>query len=176
MTIKRPKAAATIEIDAPIDVVWRAMIDVSAYHEWNPFIVAVEGVSGAPAVGQGMRLHVRWANGRQVTSNEVFAAIEPPAPASDGSQDGGRVALLEYAFRGPLHTLNLVRGTRIQTLRQSPTVAAGRTVYETTEEFLGWLAAFVPIKQVQDGFDRHSRALKLRAESMASSRQGPSRE
>ena len=33
---------ASVEIDAPLAVVWQAMLDTEAYGEWNPFVVRVE--------------------------------------------------------------------------------------------------------------------------------------
>jgi hypothetical protein len=159
-----PRAESTIEIQAPIDRVWKTILDLSAYREWNPFIVKVDGVDGAPVVGQRMRLHVVWSDGGGASSNEVFDAIEPPDAPGGQSE---RKARLVYSYRGPLHALWLVRATRVQTLSQAP---GGPTRYHTVENFSGLLSGFIPIVKVQDGFERHARALKDRAERPAGAR------
>lgn len=150
-------ARAEVEIDAPVDVVWRHMLDTDAYGEWNPFIVRVDRLAGRdPAVGDDLRLHVRWRDGRSVTTVERITELDPP---SDGR------ALLEYDYRGPLAALRLVRGRRRQELTDP---GEGRTRYVTTETLHGLLSAAAPIRKVQDGFERHARALKSRAEQAPS--------
>jgi hypothetical protein len=133
------------------------MLAVSAYGEWNPFLVRIEGIVGAPAVGQRMRLEVRWARGTTSRSTEIISRLEPPRLV-----DGVMRATLAYDFRGPLHTLHLVRAARWQVLEQRP---GGPTLYRSEEDFHGLLARWVPLADVQDGFERHARALKTRAES-----------
>jgi uncharacterized protein YndB with AHSA1/START domain len=154
-----PQAIATVAIKAPIEVVWRAMLDTHAYGEWNPFVVRVDRAPGEPVVGQRMRLHVRWASGKGTTSDEEIARVEPP------SVEAPRRAALVYAYRGLLHALWLVRGSRFQTLEES---ADGVTLYRSEETFRGLLASSVPLADVQDGFERHAQALRARAEAMAS--------
>lgn len=156
----RRHAAAEVLIAAPIDLVWSVMLDTDAYPDWNPFVVRISGVVGAPAVGQVLRLAVRWGDGSRVRTTEVIRRLEPPAPTGAGP----RGALLAYEFLGPLRTLHLVRGTRLQRLEERP---GGATRYHTEEQFRGLLAAFVPLRRVEDGFQRHARALKARAESLA---------
>ena len=52
---------ADIVIDAPADVVWRAMLDLDNYPQWNPFIVRVDRPDGRPPqVGDALTLHVRF--------------------------------------------------------------------------------------------------------------------
>ena len=43
-----------IDVEAPPDVVWAHLLDVGAYHEWNPFITSLRG-----PVQVGARLSVR---------------------------------------------------------------------------------------------------------------------
>ena len=38
-----------IEIDAPPEEVWRVLVDLERYHEWNPFMVEARGVERIPA-------------------------------------------------------------------------------------------------------------------------------
>ena len=153
-------ASASVSIDAPAELVWNVMLDLDGYGQWNPFIVRVDAPGGrAPRVGDPITLHVRFRGGRAVASRERITRIE--APAVDGAVAR---ALLEYEFYGRLHRVGLVRGRRLQRLEQG---ADGSTLYRTEERFRGALAFAVPARAVQDGFQRHARALKQRAESLA---------
>lgn len=151
--MRERSAEATAQIEAPVEVVWAVMLDLGAYPAWNPFVVRVDGPAGRPAtVGDELVLHVRWASGRGVTTHERITRLEPP---------GGGRAVLEYDFGGPLATLGLVRGRRLQEVEGGP---AGSTRYRTAERLHGLLAFAAPIGRVQDGFERHAAALKARAE------------
>ena len=149
--------SASIEIDAPIDVVWQVMLDTEKYAEWNPFVERAETAT-PPAVGHPIVLHVRWANGRTTRSPERITAIEPPV-----ASDGVTTAHLAYVFEGWPARLGLVRGTRHQRLTQRP---GGPTTYDTVEEFSGPLVRLAGPGRVADGFRRHAEALKVRAESL----------
>lgn len=163
--MRPPRAFASAEIDAAIELVWSVMLDFNAYPQWNPFIQRIDGLSGAPAVGQSMVLGVHFSGGSKVRSAERISCIEPPAPDAAQPGDGAsRRATLAYSFQGVLQKLHLVYGSRFQYLEQQ---AGGPTVYRTEEEFHGLLRRFVPLAAVQDGFERHARALKARAESLA---------
>jgi hypothetical protein len=149
---------ARVEIEAPLDVVWSVVLDVDRYPEWNPFVVRAECAS-PPAVGDPIRLHVRWANGRSATSPERISAVEPPEVAADGV----RRAALAYVYEGLPARLGLVRGTRWQRLSQPD---GGPTTYDTVEEFAGPLVPLAGPGRVAEGFARHAAALKVRAESL----------
>ncbi len=153
-------AEASIDIHAPINLIWKIMTDLAAYGEWNPFIVRVVAPVGPPSVGMPLRLHVRWHNGRGVISPEIIARHEAPSADSEGRE----TATLAYRYTGWPHRLGLVRGTRVQTVEQ---VAGSLARYVTREEFHGWLKVLVPLASVQDGFERHAWALKARAEALA---------
>jgi hypothetical protein len=75
----------------------------------------------------------------------------------------GRRATLEYTYAGAFGQLGLVRGRRIQELSRVDSAVTG---YSTRERLHGPLAWAAPLGRVQDGFDRHARALKDRAESL----------
>jgi hypothetical protein len=156
----RPRAEARVVIHAPLDLVWRVMLDTDAYPVWNPFIVRVDGIEGVPREGQLMRLHVRWSDGGSVVSPEQIVTVSAPSAGPDGTLR----ATLAYGFRGPLHALRLVRGTRLQVLEQP---SGGPTLYRTEEAFTGMFARAVPVAKVRDGFARHAQALKTYAESLA---------
>ena len=148
---------ASIEIEAPLEVVWQVMLDTEAYGEWNPFVVRAETAQPA-AVGNTIVLHVRWANGKGTRSPERITTIVPPTT----NEDGTTTALLSYVYAGLPSKLGLVRGTRHQRLTQAP---GGPTTYDTVEEFSGPLVRLAGPGRVADGFRRHAEALKTRAES-----------
>jgi hypothetical protein len=152
-----PSAEASADIAAPIALVWQIMLDLPAYGAWNPFIFRADSASSSPGPGADLTLHVRWSDGSTVSSRERIITLDPPAPG-----EGALRATLAYQFLGPLHTLHLVRGTRLQTLAQTP---GGPTRYHTMERFHGLLRRFVPLAKVQDGFERHAAALKAAAEA-----------
>jgi hypothetical protein len=151
-------ATASAVIEAPIDVVWDVMLDVDRYPEWNPFIERVVLKAGRPPqVGDQLVLHVRWSTGGRARATERITTLNPPAAS------GGRRAMLEYQYGGPVSALRLVRGKRQQELvRLEPSV----TTYTTHERLHGALAGLAPLARVQDGFERHAEALKARAESL----------
>jgi hypothetical protein len=148
---------ARTEIDADLDAVWAVMTDVERYGEWNPFCFKAECPS-PPKVGDPIRLHVRWANGRTARSPERISQVLTPY-----DENGARHALLAYVYEGLPSRLGLVRGTRLQRLTQAP---GGPTIYDTVEEFTGPLVAFAGPERVREGFQRHADALKARVESL----------
>ncbi len=156
-----PFAETTIEINAPVALVWKIMLDVRQYPDWNPFIIRVETPANVLSVGSRLVLHIRWANGSGMRSAEKVTQIEPPT----STVRTRRRAVLAYRFNGWLHTLGLVRSTRLQWLEQG---LGQPTTYRTREEFRGLLAAAVPLRDVQDGFERHAQALKVWAEQLRS--------
>jgi hypothetical protein len=155
-----PLAEASVDIAAPIDLVWRVMTDLARYPEWNPFVVDIKPVAGAFSVGVPIALTVKWGRGGGASTIEVVDRLDAPAKGGDSVQR----ALMEYRFVGWLPRLALVRGSRQQALEQRP---GGPTTYRTSERFTGLLARGVPLAKVQDGFERHAKALKARAESLS---------
>ncbi|QYJ03818.1 SRPBCC domain-containing protein [Nocardioides panacisoli] len=150
---------ASVEIDAPLEVVWQVMLDTASYAAWNPFVVGAE-TAEPPAVGNPIVLHVRWADGSRTTSPERITAIEPPVTDTEGTV----TARLSYVYEGWPARLGLVRGTRHQRLTQRP---GGPTTYDTVEEFSGPLVRFAGPGRVADGFRRHAEALRSHAERLA---------
>lgn len=149
--------AASVDIDAPLDLVWQVMLDTAAYGDWNPFVHRVD--CGRVAVGEPVVLHVRWANGRTTRSPERISVLEEP-----WVDTGVRRALLAYTYEGVPARLGLVRGTRYQRLSQT----SGRpTRYETVEEFSGPLVPLAGPDRVAEGFRRHAEALKETCEHRA---------
>lgn len=155
---------AETRIDAPLDVVWAVMLDTDSYGEWNPFVFRAEcpnPPNSPPDVGDPIRLHVAFGNGKQAISPERISVVDAPRDV-----DGVRRATLAYVYEGLPAKLRLVRGTRFQRLSQAP---GGPTVYETVEEFSGPLVPLAGPARVEEGFRRHAAALKDRAEQLSGS-------
>jgi hypothetical protein len=156
-----PKAESTIEIAAPIDVIWSVMNDLPKYGEWNPFVVQAESADAAPKPGGRIVLRVKWQSGSGgATAAQEVLTVADPAPVAGGK----RRAVLAYKFVGGLASFGLVRSSRVQTLDE---LDGGRTRYTSTEVFHGLLAMFVPLRKVQAGFDAHAAGLRARAETLA---------
>ena len=148
--------SASVVIDAPVDVVWKVMLDTGSYGEWNPFVERADTAQPA-AVGNPILLHVVWANGKRTRSPERITAIEPPTVDADGTS----IACLSYVYEGLPSRLGLVRGVRHQRLAQEPD---GPTTYDTVEEFSGPLVRLAGPGRVADGFRRHAEGLRARCE------------
>jgi uncharacterized protein YndB with AHSA1/START domain len=151
-------AHTEILIDAPIETVWQVMLDIAEYRQWNPFVTHIACADQPPQLGSDLTLHIHFANGMQRQEIERVTRLEPPAEVN-------RVitAALQYQFTGALHNWNLVRGQRLQVLNIT---LEGKTRYVTEENLTGWLSWAAPIKQVQNGFERHAAGLKQRCESL----------
>ena len=150
--------SAEISIDAPLDLVWHVMLDTARYGEWNPFVYQVDCPSPAK-VGDPIKLHVRWANGRTTTSPERITVIENPL-----HEDGVGTAQLSYEYEGLPDKLGLVHSVRHQWLFQE---GDGPTLYTTRQELTGPMVRFAGPARIIDGFERHAQGLKQRAESLA---------
>lgn len=146
---------ASIDIDAPLEEVWRLITDLPGYRAWNPFVVRIDGDSTEP--GSTLRLRARWEGG----GDNVVRVVVTRAAAPAADAVGAVRASFEYDLVGALPRLGLLRSRRTQSLVQPP---GGPTRYETREVFEGILLAFVPRAKVQRGFELHAAALKARAE------------
>jgi hypothetical protein len=63
-----------IEIDATPAEVWRVLVDLARYHEWNPFIV---GVHGVVEHGARLRMVMHPPGGRAVTLKPAVTEVRP---------------------------------------------------------------------------------------------------
>jgi hypothetical protein len=150
--------SAEVTIDAPLDVVWKVMVDTSSYGEWNSFCYRID-CDRPPAVGVPVLLHVRWSNGRTVRSPERITIVEPPH-----DDEGLRKAQLSYAYEGLPDRIGLVHSVRHQVLEQK---GDGPTRYVTRQLLTGPMVRFAGPARITEGFERHARDLKARAESLA---------
>lgn len=146
MARSRNCVRAEVEIDAPIERVWRILADVAGYGAWNPFTPRVETTL---RVGDPIHLYVRL-RGDRLTHR------------------------VEYVTRNQRYTLGwemkmgarfLLHGERIQ--RLTP-IDAQRTHYLSEDAFGGWLAPLVLAlygRVVERGFGDCALGLKKAAES-----------
>jgi len=135
-----------LEIEAPPERVWSVLTDFAAYHEWNPFITAIQGDM---RVGERLR----------VTMNP---------PESDESSFSPRVLVFdppnELRWRGHLLFKGLFDGEHFF---QCKATESGTTRFVHGEDFGGVLLKFVMhrLKHVARGFVYMNEALKRRVET-----------
>jgi hypothetical protein len=68
----RHRIHAEITIEAPPAEVWRHLIDLEAYPDWNPFIPSA---SGTPEVGERLSLRLQPPGGRAVPIRPTVTAV-----------------------------------------------------------------------------------------------------
>lgn len=111
----------SIDIDAPLDRVWAALVDFDRYPEWNPLTVKVRG---EPREGETVRLTVHLGGQRMKRTHRVSRA--------DGTA-------LCWTIEGPQW---LMHGERCQTLTD---LGDGRTRYANREGVHGLAGPFVAL-------------------------------
>ncbi len=151
------EAEAKITIQAPIERVWQVLLDTNNYKKWNPFVVNAEAEGDVTVAGTKMKLYVKWRNGKGASSNEIITDTKPPYIDDAGIKR----AHWSYRFTGWLHTLGLVHAVRYHYLEE---LKDGSTAYRTHELFTGLLKNFIPLADVQNGFERQTEALKWEVE------------
>lgn len=119
---QRPRCVrAEVDIDAPIDRVWRILTDLDGYGDWNPFTPRVES---SLRIGDPVHLHVRLVGERAMHRVERVTRNAPYILGWDMKM-GARFLL--YA-------------ERVQVLTP---IDAYRTHYMTEDCFTGWLRPLV---------------------------------
>jgi hypothetical protein len=66
--------ATSVEIDAPPARVWRVLVDLPAYRDWNPFIVEA---AGTVAVGNSLSLRMALPEREPMTITPRLLVVEP---------------------------------------------------------------------------------------------------
>jgi len=144
---------AEIEIDAPIDRVWKILRDFDRYSEWNAFTPRVETTL---EIGEPIHLYVRLVGDRLVHRVETVTRNQPytigwGVTMGWAAGSAGRPFLLD--------------AERVQVLTP---VDENRTHYMTEDVFRGWLRPLVLGlfgKSMQRGFDDCAWGLKKASES-----------
>jgi hypothetical protein len=138
-----------IVIHAAAEAVWGVLTDFSRYHEWNPFIFAIEG---SPAAGEALAVHFARGGKKQVTFRPTVLYAEEAREL----RWLGRL-VVPYLFDGEHRfAIEEIGGERVRFIQD--------------ERFAGLL---VPLMRrdldtmTRRGFQRMNRALKERVESIA---------
>ena len=138
----------TVEIDATPQDVWGVLTDFPGHTEWNPFIRLI---SGKPAVGERLHVHIAPKGGRGMTFKPTVTAATPNR---------------EFAWLGSLGVRGLFDGAHSFVLRELPD---GRTSFTQTETFRGVLVPLLgDLEGTAAGFEEMNQALKERCEATAS--------
>ena len=143
--------SASADIDAPIDLVWRLLVDFDSYPDWNPFTTRVVTTL---QVGEPVELHVDMPGRSRSVQTEWVNLVEP-----------GRTVCWGTRVVHPW----LLCANRWQTLTD---MGDGRTRYETIDRFSGVLVPLVMAlygEPMRQGFESVAQALKKHAESHAGS-------
>lgn len=137
---------AEVEIDAPIEQVWRILTDLDHYGGWNPFTPHAES---SLRIGDPIHLHVRLVGRRLVHRVETVTRNQPHTLGWE----------MKMGARFLLHA------ERVQVLTA---IHAHRTRYVTEDRFSGWLRPLVLAlygKAMERGFMDCALGLKKAAES-----------
>ncbi len=146
-------SSATVEVDAPQELVWEVLVEYARYPEWNPYTARVDT---RLEVGADVVLHLPHPDrpGETMTTIEVMRVIDPPHH-------------LQYDTADTLPGIFAVRDQWVEDLGR------GRSSYRTTDVFSGDFAQVAYDLQgawVKAGFDAVAHALKARAEELWTSR------
>lgn len=140
---------ATVEIAAPVEVVWGVLTDFPRYGEWNRFTPSVE-CSGEP--GTPVMMQVCFPGAKPMRQVEILNVFESPR----------RLAWGMHMVSAPILVAN-----RYQLLKP---LGAARTRYTTIDYLSGLLAPVVKrlyAESMRAGFDLAAEGLKTRSESLA---------
>ncbi|KIL65397.1 hypothetical protein M378DRAFT_43210, partial [Amanita muscaria Koide BX008] len=165
------KLAASTLIDAPIEDVWKVLLDFPSYNEWNAFVrnQTITDSNKTPLADQQTALPGHYIN--------IFVHLPPTLSSPSfpsflhSSSAFGRITTVDHTSHraawvlvSPLPKF-LLTSERWQTLTVEE--ETGKTRYETVEVFGGVFAYFVKwLLQgaLQQGFEAMAEGLKKRSE------------
>jgi hypothetical protein len=141
---------STLEIRAPIDVVWQVLTDFAAYPAWNPH---VRQISGQPGIGQRLTLVSHPPGGRPMRFRPLIIAWRPPHELRWRTTFVTRaIFTAEHGFR-----LEPIDDERVRFVQD-----------ETFRGLAVPLYSHFRLSATRRGFDRMSQALREQAEQLAS--------
>jgi len=137
-------------INAPLEKVWHALVDLENYPRWNPFTARVETtfVVDEPAI-----LYVTMNERQQRVQHEVITTFEPQHA---------------FAWASIMSAPFILKANRWQIVEA---LDDQRTQYETYETFDGLLAPLIMAlyrQDIQRGFEAVGSALKKYVEPLSS--------
>lgn len=134
--------ATSIEIQAPMEAVWRILIDLPAWSRWNS---TIERTEGKVVINAKIKLFVKAAPGRAFPLRVV--SLNAPQ---------------HMVWIGGM-PVRLFKGTRTYQLSAS---SSETTQFHMREEFTGILAGLIgkSIPDMQPTFDEFAQCLKIEAE------------
>lgn len=137
-----------LEIEAPIELVWEVLTDLSRYGEWNPF---VPEASSTFEVGDPFTMKVQLFEMFAQPQTETIFEFEP----------GKR-----FRYGVPSMPLGAMASSRCHLVES---LGPERTVYRSEFQLDGWLAPLIEGLlggRMKKGFDTMADALKVRAEGL----------
>jgi len=133
-----------IEIDAPAERVWTALLDFPSFPEWNPFIRRIEGT---PAIGSRLEVSLGASGTKPMTFRPTVLNV---------------VRNRELRWLGRVGLPRIFDGEHIFELTA---IGPNRTRFVQAERFRGLLVPFLAKSLDRDarrGFEEMNRALKAR--------------
>jgi hypothetical protein len=145
------KIDATVEIDAPASVVWEVITDLSAYPQWNPFVIECRStLKPGDAIDMQVKLMAKPQKQREWMKQHV--------PGK----------LLAYAMKPvPLGALSSDRSHEVEAIDPE------RTRYRSHFELRGWLMPLTRAMlgaRLEAGFAGMTQGIRQRAESLSAQR------
>jgi hypothetical protein len=144
-------------IDAPINQVWKVLVNLENYGEWNPFVQEIN--ANLQQIGSPVILHVDMNLKKRNNHKKVLVTKQELMTCN------AEVHLLQW--RGGVLGGSLLRNLRTQRLTAAGGNGGEQTKYYTSDEFWGPLVHVVTWlhgENIQVGFDANAAALKERCE------------
>lgn len=139
------EVGAQVEIDAPAEHVWAALMDLPSYPIWNPFISSIEGTL-RPGGTLQVSLHV---GGRSVTYQATVLAVTPNRLVSWSGESTGGVFNTIFSFG-------------IEPVRPGRVRFVARETRKGVAQVVEWLLG----SDIQSGLDQMAKSLRNRVELM----------
>ncbi|MBN2012282.1 SRPBCC domain-containing protein [candidate division KSB1 bacterium] len=136
-----------IDIKGTPEHVWQALMDFSAYPNWNPFVLEV---AGDVKVGSKIKVILQAAEMKPATFQPTVVKIEPNK---------------EFRWLGKMFSSALFQGEHVFSIKSQNN---GSVLFSHCEYFGGMLVPFLGslFKKTERGFEAMNQALRQRVESI----------